>query len=69
MEFTIEKTSPFYSNAESWYQAWLKIGDKKVEIGTSCFDYDDCRVNCERLVEEFSKKGIHILHSKIYDFA
>jgi hypothetical protein len=67
MELTIENTGKFYNNADDWYQAWLIVGEVKQEIGRSYFDYDDCRLNCEKIVEEFSKQGVQILHSKIYD--
>lgn len=64
-ELTIESTG----KPDDWYQAWLIVGEVKQEIGRSYFDYDDCRLNCEMIVEEFSKQGIYILHSKIYDLA
>ena len=67
MELTIENTGKFYNNADDWYQAWLIVGEVKTEIGRSYFSYDDCRLNCEKIVEEFSKKGVDIVHSKIYD--
>ena len=62
---TIEKTSV---HADAWYQAWLIVGEMRQEIGRSYYDYNDCRINCERIVEEFSKQGIQICHNKIYDF-
>jgi len=61
MEITIE---PF---ERYWYQAWLIVGAVKQEIGRSYFDYDDCRINCEKIVTEFSKQGMNIVHDKIYD--
>jgi len=67
MELTIENTGKFYNNADDWYQAWLIVGEVKTEIGRSYFSYDDCRLNCEKIVKEFSKKGVDIVHSKIYD--
>ena len=70
MELTIENTGKFYNNSTAsfdWYQAWLIAGEVKTEIGRSYFSYDDCRLNCEKIVEEFSKKGVDIVHSKIYD--
>jgi hypothetical protein len=58
MELTIEKFGKFYNDADDWYQAWLIVGEVKQEIGTSYFSYDDCRLNCEKIVEEFSKQGV-----------
>ena len=63
IELTIEK----YLGADGWYQAWIIIGDNKQELGRSYHDYDDCRLNCEKFVEECSKSKVYILHSKIYD--
>ncbi len=67
MEITIESTGKFYNNADDWYQAWFIVGEVKQEIGRSYFDYDDCRLNCEKIVKEFSKQGIQVIHDKIYD--
>jgi len=67
IELTIETTQPFYTNAPSWYQVQLIIGDTKQPLGREFFDYDDCRLFAEKLVEDFSKAGMCILHSKIYD--
>ena len=69
MELTIENTGKLYiiDAAGNWYQAWLIVGEVKQRIGRSYFDYDDCRLNCEKIVEEFSKQGIQIIHDKIYD--
>jgi len=63
MKLTIEKTW----HREGWHQAYLTVGEVKLQIGRSYFDYDDCRINCEKIVEEFSKQGVQIIHDKIYD--
>jgi hypothetical protein len=52
---------------DSWYQAYLIINDLKTSIGRACFDYNDCRINAEKIVEEFAKKNIYVMHSHIYD--
>ena len=63
IEMTIEKDSC----SDGWHQAYLIINELKVPIGDSYFDYHDCRMIAEKIVEEFSKNQVHILHSKIYD--
>jgi hypothetical protein len=53
---------------DSWYQAYLIVGNtEEREIDRSFYDYDDCRINAEKIVEDFAKQGIYILHNKIYD--
>lgn len=70
MELTIEKTYPDAAAVfPTWHQAYLILGESKQEIGRAYFDYDDCRLNCEKIVKEFSKQGVQIIHSKIYDLA
>ena len=64
MELTIEKT---YPDDLGWHQAYIILGEVKQEIGQLTFDYDDCRLNCEKIVKEFSKQGVQIIHDKIYD--
>ena len=67
IELTIENTGKFYNDADDWYQAWLIVGEIKQEIGRSFYDYNDCVLNCEKIVKEFSKQGVQVIHDKIYD--
>lgn len=64
IKLTIEHDSFF---PDAFYQAYLVIGELKTPIGISRFDYDDCRLFAEKLVEEFSKEKIYILHNDIYN--
>ena len=66
IELTIEQDS---SVPDAFYQAYLIVGEIKTPIGFSRFYYDDCRLFAERLVEEFAKQDVNILHSKIYDLS
>lgn len=63
IEITIEKDL----TPDSWYQAYLIINELKTPIGDSRFDYDDCRIGAEKIVEEFAKQNIYVLHNRIYD--
>jgi hypothetical protein len=62
LKLTIEKDI-----ISDFYQVYLIINDLKTPLGEARFDYNDCRINAEMIVEEFSKQDIYIMHSHIYD--
>ena len=73
MKLTIEKTDKFYTCGKNpvcigrWFQAWLIVGELRLEIGRSFYDYNDCLSNANEIVKEFSKEKVALVHDGIYD--
>lgn len=65
LELTLKKSN--ISVPDSWWQLYLNVYNTEVRIGNASYYKEDCIKEAENLVKEFSKEGIFVVHSKIYE--
>ena len=60
--FDIKLTIKKIKNDADLWQAFLLIGGDQYLIGNSFANYDDCRINAEKIVSHFSKQKVYLVH-------